>query len=225
MCQGARLCVSACVCVCVCGLLILSSFTFILSILCPWGASGLRLPSKLSQIEFRLAGRYRPHPDRLERERERENNHSTHHLLENLPSNFSLCLSFLPTLPAASLSSACTLFFCFSLFIPLPVCLPLSLSAEIGTHQSFLAQLGFFFSLMILCPPARLPLSFLPRSRSSISPTNSISLLSPCPSLTPVSISPLLPHPTLHGWLCPVTYSTHQCRPPGWRSLALTIIT
>lgn len=60
-----------CACACV-RLLILSSFTFILSILCPWGASGLRLPSKLSQIEFRLAGRYRPHPDRLERGERRE---------------------------------------------------------------------------------------------------------------------------------------------------------
>lgn len=114
--------------VCVCGLLILSSFTFILSILCPWGASGLRLPSKLSQIEFRLAGSYRPHPDRLERERERENNHSTHHLLENLPSNFSLCLSFLPTLPVLPSFSfvcwfpCCLSFFCLHiilLFLPL----------------------------------------------------------------------------------------------------------
>lgn len=91
---------------CVRGLLILSSFTFILSILCPWGASGLRLPSKLSQIEFLLAGRYRPHPDRLERdgegERERENNHSAHHLLEKFLSNFSSCLSLLCALPVSS---------------------------------------------------------------------------------------------------------------------------
>lgn len=93
---------------CVRGLLILSSFTFILSILCPWGASGLRLPSKLSQIEFLLAGRYRPHPDRLERdgegerERERENNHSAHHSLEKFLPNFSSCLSLLCALPVSS---------------------------------------------------------------------------------------------------------------------------
>lgn len=107
-------------CVCVC-LLILSSFTFILSILCPWGASGLRLPGKLSQIEFRLAGRYRPHPDHLElerwREREKKNNHSTHHSLENLPSNFFHCLSFLPSLPVSPSFSSTLLISLLPLFL------------------------------------------------------------------------------------------------------------
>lgn len=197
---------------CVRGLLILSSFTFILSILCPWGASGLRLPSKLSQIEFLLAGRYRPHPDRLERdgegEREREKTITAH--ITRLK-NFSLIsllafLSYTPSpslllfpssadFPAASLSSLTALFLCFSLFISLPVCLLLSLSAAIGVHQSFLAQRGFFLPfddsvLSCLFSFLYLLLPFLPRSPLPSFISNIFFPPSLCSFLASVSVSP-----------------------------------
>lgn len=232
---------------CVRGLLILSSFTFILSILCPWGASGLRLPSKLSQIEFLLAGRYRPHPDRLERdgegEREREKTITAH--ITRLK-NFSLIsllafLSYAPSpslllfpssadFPAASLSSLTALFLCFSLFISLPVCLLLSLSAAIGVHQSFLLSVAFSFPLMIQSSPACSPSSifYYPFSLDPRYPPSSLTIffLPLCALFSPQFQSLLLlSHPSRHGWPRTRWHSTHQCALPAWRSLAPTIIT
>lgn len=168
----------------------------------------------MSQIEFLLAGRYRPHPDRLERGRERggrrkrENNHSTHHSLKNILSNFSPCLSFHPPslplllllcsadLPAAFLSSPSTLLFSLHLYFTLSLCVSSSLSAATHVHRSFLAQLGFFSPLMICSPFARCSsfiffvcVSSLPSTFFLLLPyTNNKSLPSPRPLLASISV-------------------------------------